>query len=52
MGAATLYGGETTVTTATDGAEGLESKTQVNINGGRYYFKCYDDCINSSGKIE
>ena len=48
MGAATLYGGETTVTTATDGAEGLESKTQVNINGGRHYFKCYDDCINAT----
>ena len=46
-----LYGGETVVTTATDGAEGLESKTTIYIEGGRHYFKCYDDCINSSGCI-
>jgi len=32
-------------------AEGLESKTSVTINGGNHYFKCYDDCINSSGII-
>ena len=50
-GAATIYGGTTTVTTATSGAEGLESKTQINIEGGQHYFKCYDDCINSKGKI-
>lgn len=50
-GVATIYGGTTTVTTAQKGAEGLESKTQINIEGGQHYFKCYDDCINSSGKI-
>ena len=50
-GVATIYGGTTTVTTTTSGAEGLESKTQINIEGGQHYFKCYDDCINSSGKI-
>lgn len=50
-GAATIYGGTTTVTTTSSGAEGLESKTQINIEGGQHYFKCYDDCINSSGKI-
>lgn len=50
-GVATVYGGTTTVTTAKSGAEGLESKTQINIEGGQHYFKCYDDCINSSGKI-
>ena len=50
-GVATVYGGTTTVNTSTTGAEGLESKTQVNIEGGQHYFKCYDDCINSSGKI-
>ena len=50
-GTATIYGGTTTVTTATSGAEGLESKTQINIEGGQHYFHCYDDCINSSGKI-
>ena len=50
-GTATIYGGTTTVTTTSNGAEGLESKTQINIEGGQHYFKCYDDCINSSGKI-
>ena len=50
-GIATIYGGTTTVTTTGNGAEGLESKTQINIEGGQHYFKCYDDCINSSGKI-
>ena len=50
-GAATVYGGNTTITTTNKGAEGLESKTQINIEGGQHYFKCYDDCINSKGKI-
>ena len=50
-GIATIYGGTTTVTTTKSGAEGLESKTQINIEGGQHYFKCYDDCINSKGKI-
>ncbi len=51
QGAISIYGGVTEITTATDGAEGLESKTSVNIAGGRQYLKCYDDCINSSGTI-
>ncbi len=51
MGQATLYGGSTEINTATDGAEGLESKTAVYIEGGQHYLKCYDDCINSSGNI-
>lgn len=46
-----LYGGETTVGTSTDGAEGLESKSAIYIEGGKHYFKCYDDCINASGCI-
>ena len=46
-----LYGGTTEVYTSTDGAEGLESKTAIYVEGGQHYFKCYDDCINSSGKI-
>ena len=50
-GLATIYGGTTTVTTTKSGAEGLESKTQIDIEGGQHYFKCYDDCINSKGKI-
>lgn len=51
QGAITLYGGTTEVKTATDGAEGLESKTSIDIQGGQHYYECYDDCINSSGKI-
>ena len=49
--AATIYGGTTEVSTKTSGAEGLESKTNVDIRGGKHYFQCYDDCINSTGKI-
>ncbi len=51
MGIATLYGGTSEIYTSTDGAEGLESKTAIYIEGGQHYFKCYDDCINSKGKI-
>ena len=51
QGVATLYGGTTEVSTATSGAEGLESKTAINVEGGKHYFKCYDDCMNSSGNI-
>lgn len=49
--AVTLYGGTTEVTTKTSGGEGLESKTSIDIQGGKHYFACYDDCINTSGKI-
>ena len=51
QGTITLNGGTTEVKTTTDGAEGLESKTSITVNGGQHYFECYDDCINSSGKI-
>ena len=50
-GVATIYGGTTTVSTTKNKAEGFESKTQINVEGGQHYFHCYDDCINSSGKI-
>ena len=46
-----MYGGTTEISTATNGAEGLESKTTIYIEGGKHYFKCYDDCINCSGAI-
>ncbi|MBO7141372.1 MAG: carbohydrate-binding domain-containing protein [Prevotella sp.] len=56
QGTITLYGGTTEVSTSTDGAEGLESKTStaesILIKGGHHYFKCYDDCINSAGGIK
>ncbi|MBR1917654.1 MAG: carbohydrate-binding domain-containing protein [Bacteroidaceae bacterium] len=51
QGTVYLYGGTSEITTETDGAEGLESKTAVYIEGGKHYFACYDDCINSSGNI-
>ena len=47
--AITIYGGTTEVTTTS--GEGMESKTSIDIQGGQHYFKCYDDCINSTGKI-
>ena len=51
QGAVTVSGGTSEIYTSTNGAEGLESKTSVTIEGGKHYFKCYDDCINSSGNI-
>lgn len=51
QGAVTVSGGTTEIYTSTNGAEGLESKTSINIEGGKHYFKCYDDCINCSGNI-
>lgn len=52
VGTAYIKGGSLYVTTTTDGAEGLESKTAVSISGGTHYFQCYDDCINSAGIVE
>lgn len=52
MGAAYIKGGSLYVTTTSDGAEGLESKTSVTISGGTHYFQCYDDCINSAGIVK
>ena len=51
QGLITVYSGTTTALTTGTGGEGLESKTQISIEGGQHYFKCKDDCINSSGKI-
>ncbi|MCD8301420.1 MAG: carbohydrate-binding domain-containing protein [Prevotellaceae bacterium] len=50
-GAAYVYGGTTEIQTSQDGAEGLESKTAIYIEGGQHYFQCYDDCLNSDGSI-
>ena len=54
-GTITINGGEMTVSTSTTGAEGMESKLKANnsivFNGGKHYFKCYDDCINAPGAI-
>lgn len=51
MGAITLYGGESTITTLSNGAEGIESKKSIDIIGGRHYIRTYDDAINCSGTI-
>ncbi len=49
---ATIYGGTSTYSTSTNGAEGLETKSgNIEIRGGQHYFKCYDDCINSTYQI-
>lgn len=49
------YGGDIYIETATEGAEGIESKTKsnssMNFAGGNLFIKTYDDCINSAGSI-
>lgn len=40
--------GEFYITTATNNAEGIESKADLDINGGKIFVKAYDDGINSS----
>ena len=51
MGTITIHGGEVSVTTASAGAEGLEGKQGVTINGGSVHIKTMDDGINSNGTI-
>jgi len=52
QGSAQLFGGTTHITTATDGAEGLETKQgNITISGGHHYIKTYDDCINTAYQI-
>lgn len=52
LGAIVINGGQTEVSTASDGAEGIESKTSITINGGKHYYKAYDDGMNSAGAIK
>ena len=37
--AVTIYGGQTEIYTKSSGAEGLESKTSIDIQGGKHYFQ-------------
>ncbi len=49
--AITIYGGTNEISTEGDGAEGIESKSSIDIKGGKHILLCSDDCINSAGEI-
>ncbi len=44
----TINDGDIHITTATNNAEGIESKKDLDIKGGTIFVKAYDDGINSS----
>lgn len=51
MSAMTVNSGSFTIKSASEGGEGLESKTTITINGGNLYFNTYDDCINAASAL-
>lgn len=50
-GGVVINNGVYRITTATNNAEGIESKKTLDINGGTLFIKAYDDGINSSGDL-
>lgn len=48
---AQIDGGEINVEVTGRGAEGIESKGELTINGGKIHVYAYDDCINSSSHM-
>lgn len=50
-GNVTISGGEISVKTTGNGAEGIESKSEVTIENGTITIRSYDDGINSSGNM-
>lgn len=50
-GGVVINDGNIYITTATNNAEGIESKKELDINGGTVFVKAYDDGINSSNDM-
>lgn len=48
MNTMTVYSGSFSIKSSSEGGEGLESKTTINIKGGNFYFNTYDDCLNAA----
>ena len=51
MGAITVNSGNIHLSTKSDGAEGLESKSTITFNGGVFESDTYDDAINAASTI-
>ena len=50
-GGVAFNSGRLRIYTANDGGEGLESKSDMTINGGVLELNCADDCINTAGNL-